>query len=301
MRAGMDVARATRFGAGIVMVVAGVLAAGPSAPLQVADRVVGGVQEYVVKPGDSLALVGARLGVDVRLIAAANGLAANARLTPGMALTIDNRHVVPAAAAEPAAIVINVPQRMLFRAVDDGLIAAPVAVGKPDWRTPLGAFHVVMKEENPTWDVPVSIQAEMRAAGKPVITRMPPGPENPLGRYWIGLSASSVGVHGTPAITSLYRLATHGCIRVHPEDIATLYPRVHPGDPVAIIYEDVLLAMTADGIFVEAHRDAYGRGRGDAEAAIRDAAAASGAADAIRWDAVADALRARDGVARRVG
>jgi hypothetical protein len=37
--------------------------------------------------------------------------------------------------------------------------------------------------------VPLSIQEEMRSQGRPVITQMPPGPTNPLGEFWLALSA----------------------------------------------------------------------------------------------------------------
>jgi L,D-transpeptidase ErfK/SrfK len=52
----------------------------------------------------------------------------------------------------------------------------PVAVGRPTWRTTLGAFTVTNREENPNWRVPSSIQIEMAAAGKRVRMVVPPGP-----------------------------------------------------------------------------------------------------------------------------
>ncbi len=81
-----------------------------------------------------------------------------------------------------------------------------MAVGRADWQTPLGDFTIVIKEEDPTWDVPLSIQQEMRRAGKRVVKSVPPGPANPLGRFWLGLSLDSVGIHGTIAPLSIYSL-----------------------------------------------------------------------------------------------
>ena len=76
--------------------------------------------------------------------------------------------------------MLNVAQRMLFVFVDGELVRAfPAAVGKPDWATPVGRFSVLIKEIEPVWDVPVSIQQEMAREGRPVLTTVPPGPDNP--------------------------------------------------------------------------------------------------------------------------
>jgi hypothetical protein len=75
---------------------------------------------------------------------------------------------------------------MLFLYEGSGVRGYPIAAGKPTWRTPIGAFHILTMEEDPVWDVPESIQEEMRAAGKPVLTRVPPSPSNPLGQILVG-------------------------------------------------------------------------------------------------------------------
>ena len=117
----------------------------------------------------------------------------------------------------------------------------------------------MLREEDPTWDVPASIQDEMRRAGKRVLTRVPPGPTNPLGQYWLGLSLDSVGIHGTNAPLSIYTFGTHGCIRLRPGDIEELYAQVAEGDRGRIIYEPVLVAYDGTDVFLEVHPDPYGR------------------------------------------
>jgi L,D-transpeptidase ErfK/SrfK len=191
---------------------------------------------------------------------------------------------------------------MLFFWEDGALAGAwPVALGRPGWRTPLGDFQVLTKETDPTWDVPPSIQEEMRQKGQPVLTKVPPCPDNPLGKYWIGTTLPGVGIHGTPAPTSIYRHVTHGCIRLHPDSIAALFTRVTVGLAGRIDYVPVLLARTPEGIFVEAHRDVYRRGRGDPMTALRVLANDAGVAAEIDWKAAHDVLRVREGIARRVG
>jgi L,D-transpeptidase ErfK/SrfK len=271
------------------------------ATVHVSTQITGGVHEYVVRAGDTLVGVGARFGVESRVLAAANGLSPTAMLIVGRVLTVDNRHVVPAIDSSGLDIVINVPQRMLFAFRNRVPVHAfPVAVGRSKWPTPIAPFRILMKEVHPTWDVPASIQDEMRRSGKRVITRMPPGPNNPLGDFWIGLSVDSLGIHGTPAPTTIYRFATHGCIRLHPDDVRTLFEEVSAGTTGALVYEPVLLAHTASGVFLEAHADAYGRRSRVSVDDVRSAAAAAGFAENIDWNAAAIALGRREAVARLV-
>ncbi|MDQ3171766.1 MAG: L,D-transpeptidase family protein [Acidobacteriota bacterium] len=224
-----------------------------------ASRLVGEERTRVVQRGESWGSIGARAGVTPSTLARRNGRALASALREGESIVVDNRHIVPQ--VEDASIVINLPQRLLFHHVDGVLRAHyPIAVGLSDWPTPLGPFTIIEKEENPTWDVPRSIQEEMRRAGKRVLTTVPPGPGNPLGKHWLRLSFGSVGLHGTNAPLSIYRVTTHGCMRVHPDDIADLFTHTALGDSGRIIYEPVLASVEPDGrVFLEVHPDAYRR------------------------------------------
>jgi len=197
--------------------------------------------------------------------------------------------------------LINIPQRMLFFFNSGVLTAAyPVSLGRPMWRTPQGDFKVVETQADPIWTVPKSIQREMERQGKEVKAKVAPGPDNPLGGYWIGLSMPALGIHGTTAPRSIYRFRSHGCIRLHPDDAAELFPMVKVGTPVKIIYEPVLLAHLDDGrIFVEANPDFYGQ----APHALEDlkALAVSGhISNMIDWQRVKEGLEREDGLARDV-
>lgn len=222
-------------------------------------QVSGGVRLHETRTGESLTIVAARHGLEVGTLAADNGLAPDARLKPGQTLRVDNRHIVPAGPA--TGIVVNVPQRMLFAFRDGTLVAAfPAAVGRATWKTPLGEHAIAVKEIDPTWDVPASIQREMALEGREVLTKVPPGPANPLGNRWLGLTAPACGIHGTNQPASIYRFTTHGCIRLHPDDIDALFGLVDVGMPVHVIYEPVLVARLPDGeVLVEVHRDPYRR------------------------------------------
>ena len=283
----------------VLAVLAAASAAASSQEGRAPVRLTGGLQTYVVARGDTLRAIGARFGVDVETLAADNGLASRARLSIGQPLRVDNRHLVPAG-VEPGLLVINVPQRMAFLDSGAGVEGYPVAVGRRGWQTPIGPFTIVTAEEDPTWDVPASIQEEARRAGKSLPAKVPPGPNNPLGKFWLGLSVDGIGVHGTNAPGSIYGAVTHGCIRMHPDDIARLFPRVAVGSAGRLIYEPVLLAVVGDGIFLEVHQDVYRRVRTDAGADARALASGLGLHEWVDWDAAERVVEARDGIARPV-
>jgi L,D-transpeptidase ErfK/SrfK len=263
------------------------------------DTVVGGESFYAAQPGDSLTSIGARSGVAAGVLSRENNLQPSSRLKIGQDLRVDNRHIVPLGLQD--GIIINLPQRLLFYFVQGALVSYyPVGLGRPDWPTRTGAFTILSKEESPVWDVPKSIQEEMRRCGQTVRTQVLPGPDNPLGQYWLGLSLASYGIHGTIAPASIYQFRSHGCIRLHPDDIADLFARVSIGTSGTIIYAPVLLAqVTGDQIYLEVHRDVYKRG-GEPLAVVQRLSVLWGLGPRLDWQRVEEVVRLKDGVAREV-
>jgi lipoprotein-anchoring transpeptidase ErfK/SrfK len=103
-----------------------------------------------------------------------------------------------------------------------------VATGQPAYPTPNGRFSIVVMWKNPWWYPPNSPWAQ---GEKPV----PPGPGNPLGTRWMGLSAPGVGIHGTPEPQSIGYSLSHGCIRMRIPDAEWLYEHVRVGATVFIV------------------------------------------------------------------
>jgi lipoprotein-anchoring transpeptidase ErfK/SrfK len=103
-----------------------------------------------------------------------------------------------------------------------------IATGMPQYPTPLGRFRIVARWANPWWYPPSSDWAK----GKDPI---PPGPGNPLGTRWMGISSPGVGIHGTPDATSLGYSLSHGCIRMAISEAEWLFARVEVGTTVFII------------------------------------------------------------------
>jgi lipoprotein-anchoring transpeptidase ErfK/SrfK len=103
-----------------------------------------------------------------------------------------------------------------------------VATGQSRYPTPLGRFTIVVKWRNPWWYPPSSPWAQGQ---KPI----PPGPDNPLGTRWMGLSAPGVGIHGTPSDASIGYSVSHGCIRMHIPEAEWLFNHVDVGTTVFIV------------------------------------------------------------------
>jgi lipoprotein-anchoring transpeptidase ErfK/SrfK len=102
-----------------------------------------------------------------------------------------------------------------------------VATGQSIYPTPTGTFSIVDMQRDPWWRPPDSPWAQ---GLKPI----PPGPGNPLGTRWMGLTAPGVGIHGTPDDASIGYSASHGCIRMHIPDAEWLFEHVDIGTPVVI-------------------------------------------------------------------
>ena len=92
----------------------------------------------------------------------------------------------------------------------------------------LGRFTIQVMWRNPWWYPPNSRWARGQ---KPI----PPGPNNPLGTRWMGLSSPGVGIHGTPNPASIGYSVSHGCIRMHISEAEWLFNTVDVGTTVFIV------------------------------------------------------------------
>jgi len=172
----------------------------------------------------------------------------------GMELVIPTYWILPE--GKWNGIVINIPEmRLYFFSKKISMVKTfPIGIGVTENTTPIGRFYVKEKRVSPTWHIPLSLLEKYE--GRKFI---PHGPDNPLGSHWLGLSIKGYGIHGTNFPWAVGRLVTHGCIRLYPEDIVSLYPLVPVGTPVHIIYEPVKIGFKEGRIFVEVHEDIYHR------------------------------------------
>jgi L,D-transpeptidase ErfK/SrfK len=266
----------------------------------IAHQIVGGEFDVIAAARDSFTSLASRFGESAAILAGDNGQQVTDRLHAGDTIHIDNRHIVPP--EESDFIEVNLPQRMLFHFEEGKLSGAyPVAVGQPgkQWQTPIGSFTVIQMQENPSWSPPASIQREGEEEGRHV-GAIGPGPNNPLGKYWIGLSFPIVGIHGTNHPATVYSDLTHGCVRLRPENIDALFHAVDLDDRGEIVYLPLMLAQLDDGrIFLESEKDIYGRGTGGI-GGVRALAQAAGIDSLIDWDRAGRVVTDQDGIARDV-
>jgi len=102
-----------------------------------------------------------------------------------------------------------------------------VATGSIQRPTPRGRFRIISMARHPWWYPPDSRWAHH-------LQPIPPGPGNPLGTRWMGISVPGVGIHGTPDAASLGYSASHGCVRMRIADAEWLFQHVRIGTPVSI-------------------------------------------------------------------
>jgi lipoprotein-anchoring transpeptidase ErfK/SrfK len=160
-----------------------------------------------------------------RVIAA---LAANSRLP----VRVHTKTVEPAVAADAFGEVIVINRsinRLTLFAGEKVRRTFGVATGQAIYPTPRGTFHIVVKWKNPWWYPPT---ASSWARG---LQPVPPGPNNPLGTRWMGISSPGVGIHGTDAPSSIGYSVSHGCIRMQVPDAEWLFDRVDVGTTVHIV------------------------------------------------------------------
>lgn len=118
-------------------------------------------------------------------------------------------------------VLVSLPDRKLA-VLEDGQVLKiyPVAVGAADSPSPSGEFQIINRLTNPTYYHKGTV--------------IGPGPANPLGTRWMGLSLKGYGIHGTNAPRSIGKAASHGCIRLAKRDLEQLFDLLRVGDTVII-------------------------------------------------------------------
>lgn len=203
---------------------------------------------------DTLVDVAARNRVGYDALRAANP-AIDAWLPgAGSRVTLPTRVLLPDAPHE--GIVINVAEMRLYRFVtaeQNRVEIYAISVGRGEWQTPLTETKVVSRIEDPVWFPPAEIRAEHAARGEPLPMRVPPGPDNPLGKYVLTLDIPGYFIHGTNRKFGIGMQVTHGCIRMYPQDIAHLVHSVPNGTPVSIVTQRYKLGWHEGELYLEVY------------------------------------------------
>jgi L,D-transpeptidase ErfK/SrfK len=256
--------------------------------------VIGRMQVHTVKAGETLLDIARHYGMGFSELKAYHSKMDPWLLEEGSQLQVPSLWIVPE--SKHRAIVVNVPEMRLYRfhAKKGTVSTYPVTVGEEETQTPLGIFRVVDREVDPEWNIPNKLQYKYK---KKII---PAGDDNPIGKYWLGLSVRGYGIHGTDNPWSVGRILSNGCIRLYPEDIEKLFPDVAKGTVVEIVYDPVKFGYRGGVIFVEVHEDPYGFIE-DMEQQARSVAKSRGIEEYVDWEKVDEAIEWKNGVPVPVG
>ena len=102
---------------------------------------------------------------------------------------------------------------------DNKLVAFfPATVGSEEKQTPTGTFKTTSSDENPNYRYNPDYEFKGVKSSKPFDIK--PGPNNPVGSYWIGLSiGNGYGIHGTAEPAKVGKSESHGCVRMTNWDV----------------------------------------------------------------------------------
>ena len=175
----------------------------------------------------------------------------------GAEVMIPSRYILPPGPRR--GLVLNTPEMRLYYypAPDPNESAQvqvfPVAIGRQGWETPVTETSLVSKQRDPAWYPPESIRREHAAEGDPLPKVVPPGPDNPLGRHALRLGLPGYLIHGTNKAFGVGMRVSHGCIRMLPADVESLFEHIPVGTPVRIINQPVKVGWQGGVLHLEVH------------------------------------------------
>lgn len=175
------------------------------------------------------------------------GIVAGVALLSGSAFAAGGEAVSPARGAEAAAplrLEADLSDRKLHVYHSGSLVESyDVAVGEPEHPTPTGDFSISKVVWNPAWVPPPNAEwAEDE-------TRKAPGdPDNPMRAAKIFFVEPDYYIHGTDAPHTLGEAASHGCIRMDPDDVERLARRVqdHGGESRSDSWYQTVMSSDTD-------------------------------------------------------
>lgn len=268
-------------------------------------NVVGNLQTVTAHGAQPVADIGREYSVGVYEMIEANPHVDPWAPQPGSTITIPTRFVLPSGPRQ--GIVINLAEMRVYyyHPKENKVSTFPIGIGKPGWPTPTGNTTITTKRANPTWHVPPSIRAGHAKNGRYLPTAVPPGPTNPLGGYAMNLGIAGILIHGTIHPGGIGMRSTHGCIRMHPQDIEWLFQQTTIGTPVRIVHEPLKVGIEGSEVVLEAHlpvSDARFKGSNSMDALVQTIQRTIGKANqSISWERARALIRSSSGIPEAIG
>lgn len=125
-------------------------------------------------------------------------------------------------------------QQKVLRAYgkNDKLAAVyPASVGSNDMPSPSGSLKIRAVAEKPAYYLDPKKITFVKVDGEETL-KIAPGPNSPVGLYWIDLDKPTYGIHGTAEPSQVGKVASHGCVRLTNWDVGELAALVRKGIPV---------------------------------------------------------------------
>lgn len=221
------------------------------------NHLIGQIQTAQARQKDTLLDIARHYGIGQKEILLANPETDRWIPGEGVEVIIPSRFILPD--SPRTGIILNVPEMRLYhfqkenRAGPATVSTHPVSIGRMDWTTPLGKTRIIQKTKNPVWRPPESIKKEHAEEGDILPDVVPAGPDNPLGLFALRLGIPGYLIHSTNKPFGVGMRVSHGCVRMYPEDIEGLFPKVKVGTPVLITNQPIKLGWFAEKLYIEVH------------------------------------------------
>jgi lipoprotein-anchoring transpeptidase ErfK/SrfK len=169
-------------------------------------------------------MLGERFHMDVRYLEKLNK---GKRFVEGETITVIN--VGDPLKAKINRVIANKADKTLYAYNGNQLVATyPTTVGSTSTPSPTGTFKIVNKVKMPWY------KSTVKNGDKKQVFMLPPGPNNPVGVVWMGLSKPSYGIHGSPVPEGISRQASAGCVRLTNWDVLEVYANIENGASVEL-------------------------------------------------------------------
>ncbi len=219
--------------------------------------VVGRLQVTIAHDEDTFADIARRFNVGYAALVRANPKVDPWLPGEGTPIVLPTEFILPDAPRE--GLVLNLAAMRLFyypkraRDAPAEVITHPIGIGKVGWATPEGSTRIMSHVKDPVWTPPLSVRREHAKEGDILPDKVPPGPDNPLGRHMMRLGWPSYLIHGTNKPPAVGMRASAGCIRLYPEDIAQIFEMVPDGTKVTVVNQPYLLGWRGDRLYLQAN------------------------------------------------